>query len=174
MTNKTKIYLSEKPYKSKDIAIIIPTKNRVNEIRLLLNSIAKLNCEIGRVIVIASGQDIWKNISEYNNYIPLEYFRSESGQIKQRNLGIKKLDEKTRLVATMDDDAIFHEDSVSKMIDFWNKIEPETAGVGFNIINQKCHKHTWLRGLIGVSVSESGRILKSGINTPITNVKKDN
>ena len=35
---------------------------------------------------------------------------------------------------------------------FWNSVEPQTAGVGFNIVNQKGHKHDWLRGLLGVSV----------------------
>ena len=35
----------------------------------------------------------------------------------------------------MDDDVIYHEDAVVEMIRFWNGVEPDTAGIGFNIIN---------------------------------------
>ena len=36
----------------------------------------------------------------------------------------------------MDDDAVF-KNSVSEMIKFWNSVDTNTAGVGFNVINQK-------------------------------------
>ena len=73
----------------------------------------------------------------------------------------------------MDDDALFHRTSISEMIKFWNSVENETAGVGFNIVNQVGHQHTWLRGIFGVSVPEPGRVLKNGLNTSIANVKHD-
>ena len=90
----------------------------------------------------------------------------------QRNKGIALLDKSTRLVATMDDDAVFHKDAVSEMIKFWNKVEIETAGVGFNIVNVIGHKHNWLRGLLGISAPEPGKVLKSGNTTSICNVKE--
>jgi hypothetical protein len=73
----------------------------------------------------------------------------------------------------MDDDAVFHKTSITEMINFWNNVETETAGVGFNIVNQVGHQHTWLRGIFGVSVPEPGRVLKNGLNISISNVKHD-
>ena len=160
-------------YTTQDLAILIPTKDRPKEVERLLQSISSLDCKIGRIIIVASGQDIHEVILKFKNLLPLEYHRSEPGQIKQRNFGIALLDEKTRLVATMDDDVIFQTSAVSKIISFWNSIEPETAGVGFNVINKDAHHHSWLKGLFGFSVPEPGKLLKSGINTPITNVRKN-
>ena len=110
-------------YVSKDLAIIIPTKDRPKEVGRLLQSIKELDCEVRRVIVVASGQDISDVIMSFAEYIPVEYYSSEPGQIRQRNKGIALLDESTRLVATMDDDAVFHKDAISEMIKFWNNVE---------------------------------------------------
>ena len=75
-------------YISTDIAIIIPTKDRPREVRRLLKSISELDCKVGRIIIIASGQDIQHVVMSFADRIPVEYFSSESGQIKQRNKGI--------------------------------------------------------------------------------------
>ena len=160
-------------YVSKDLAIIIPTKDRPKEVGRLLQSIKELDSEVGRVIVVASGQDISDVVIEFSKILPVEYYSSESGQIKQRNKGISLLNDSTKLVATIDDDMFFHKTAVLEMIKFWNRVEPETAGIGFNIVNQPGHCHTWLRGLFGISVPEPGRVLKSGNNTSISNVKKN-
>ena len=164
--------ISRTSYVSKDLAVIIPTYNRPKEVGRLLQSIKELDCEVGRVIVVASGQDISDVVIEFSKILPVEYYSSESGQIKQRNKGISLLNDSTKLVATIDDDAFFYKTAVSEMIRFWNRVETETAGVGFNIVNKKGHKHNWLRGLLGVSVPEPGKVLKSGNTTSICNVKE--
>ena len=84
-------------YVSKDLAIIIPTKDRPKEIGILLQSIKELDCEVGRVIVVASGQDVSDKVIEFSKILPLEYYSSESGQIKQRNKGISLLNDSTDL-----------------------------------------------------------------------------
>ena len=164
--------ISRTNYVSKDLAIIIPTNNRPKEVARLLQSIKELDCEVRRVIVVASGQDISDVIMKFPEYIPLEYYSSEPGQIRQRNKGIALLDKSPRLVATMDDDSVFHKDAVSEMIKFWNNVETETAGVGFNIVNLNGHKHNWFRGLLCISAPEAGKVLKSGNTTSICNVKE--
>ena len=160
-------------YSSKDLAVIIPTKNRPFQVKRHLKSLVEQKCILGRVIVVASGQDIKDIVLDFKDSLPVEYYNSEPGQIRQRNLGILKLDERTKLVATMDDDVTYHEDAVAEMIHFWNSVEPETVGVAFNIINFPALKHNWFRGLIGFSTPEPGQVLKSGLNTSIFNVMKN-
>jgi glycosyltransferase involved in cell wall biosynthesis len=155
------------------MAIIVPTKDRPDYVKRFLQSVKELDCQTGRVIVVASGQDIKYVVLAFKEFLPVEYYTCEPGQIRQRNRGISLLDDRTKLVATMDDDAVLHTTAVTEMIHFWNSVESETAGVGFNIVNQPGHKHTWLRGLFGVSVPEPGKILKSGHNTAITKVKEN-
>ena len=160
-------------YSTKDLAIIIPTKNRPHLVMRLLNSLKEQET-CGRIIIVASGVNIRDTVMEFENNLPVEYYHSEiSGQIKQRNIGIHLLDSRTRLVSSLDDDLTFCKDAISNMISFWNSVEKETAGVGFNIVNTQSHFHSWLRGILGFSVPEAGQVLKSGINTAITNVSSD-
>ena len=160
-------------YKTSDIAIIIPTKDRPFQVKRHLQSLVEQKCKLGRIIVVASGQDIKNVVLDFKDSLPVEYYSSEPGQIRQRNIGISKLDEKTKLVATMDDDVTYHKDALKEMIIFWKSVESETAGVGFNVINAPPHKHNWFRYLMGFSVPSPGRIFKSGWMTPITNVSKN-
>jgi len=122
---------------------------------------------------VASGENIQNVVKPFYEIIPVEYYSSEPGQIKQRNKGISFLDNSTKLVATIDDDIKFHKNSISEMIKFWNTTEPETAGVGFNIVNQIGHRHNWARGFLCISVIEPGKVLKNGSITSIVNVKKN-
>ena len=158
-------------YKTEDVAIIVPTKDRPEKVKRLLQSIVTLDCEVCRIIIVASGQDIQDVVMAFKPFLPVEYYTCESGQIRQRNKGISMLDGSTKLVATMDDDAVFDKTAITEMVRFWNKSETDIAGVGFNIVNMPEHQHTWLRGILGISVPEFGRVLKSGINTAITNLK---
>ena len=155
-----------------DLAIITPTKNRPLHIQRLLTSIINLDCAVGRIIIVSTGEDLTDIIKPFlkdlNN---ISYIASEPGQIFQRNRGIELLDESTKLVATLDDDVVLSNDCVSKIIEFLNSAPPDTAGAGFNISNHPSHKSSFLQNLIGLNSPYSGRVLKSGINTAITNIE---
>ena len=160
-------------YSSKDLAVIIPTKDRPVEVKRHLQSLMKQKCKLGRVIVVASGQEIKDIVESFKDSLPVEYYRSEPGQIRQRNVGISKLDERTKLVASMDDDVTYHEDAIAEMTRFWNSVPSDTAGVGFNIITLSVLKHNWFRGFLGFSSAKPGQVLKSGLNTSINNVTEN-
>ena len=160
-------------YTSSDLAVIIPTKDRPKQVERHLQSLVEQNCQLGRIIIVASGVDIKNVVMNYKNKLPVEYHRSEPGQVRQRNVGIALLDKSTKLVASMDDDVTYHRGAITRMINFWNSIEPGTAGVGFNIVNLSSTKHNWFRGVIGFSTPKPGQVLKSGFNTSISNVDRN-
>ena len=169
MTNK-----SEDKYSGKDLAIIVPTKDRPGKITDLLNSLKNQSISCGRIIIVDSGQDIKNIVDSFSDTLPVEYYRSSvQGQIFQRNMGISKLDDSTRLVCSLDDDIVVEPEAIKSMIQFWNDCEPETAGISFNIINSPPFKHTWLKAFIGMSSSEQGRVLSSGYNVAHAPVAKD-
>ena len=91
-------------YSSKDLAIIIPTKDRPEQVKRHLLSLTEKNCEIGHIILVASGKDVLDIVFAFKGKLNIDYFRSDPGQIKQRNIEISKLDNTTKLVATMDDE----------------------------------------------------------------------
>jgi len=158
----------------KDLAIIVPTKDRPGKIADLLNSLKDQSLSCGRIIIVDSGQDIKNIVDGFSDALPVEYYRSSvQGQIFQRNMGISLLDDKTQLVCSLDDDIVVEPDAIEAMIRFWNNREPDTAGVSFNIINSPPFKHNWLKAFIGMSSSEQGRVLSSGYNVAHAPVAKD-
>ncbi|RHX86327.1 glycosyltransferase family 2 protein [Leptospira stimsonii] len=161
-------------YNSKDLCVLTPTKDRPNKIVNLLNSLTKQTAPVGRVIVIASGQDIRDVVEKYSKQLPLEYYYCEPpGQIRQRKLGVSKLDSRTKLVATLDDDIVLEPDAIDQIVQFWNASGSNTAGVGFNIMNMETHRYSKLREFFFFSSKLPGIVLESGFPTALTNVSAD-
>jgi len=143
-------------------------------VRALLESLAEQSAPCGRVIVIDGGESVRDTVMSFSERLPVEYHACDPpGQIRQRNMGIALLDDSTPLVGSLDDDIVLLPTAVEHMIRFWNKCDPDTAGVSFNIINLPRAKHSWLTGFFGWTGPEQGRVLRSGRSTPILSVPSD-
>lgn len=161
-------------FSSSDICVLTPTKDRPHKIVNLLKSLSEQTFKVGRIIIVGSGQNIEQLVMSYADKLPVEYYHCEvPGQIRQRKLGVSKLDSRTKLVATLDDDIILEKDTIQKLLDFWNSKDERTAGVGFNISNMKSHTYSRLRELFFASKKEPAKVLKSGLVTQLTNVAVD-
>jgi glycosyltransferase involved in cell wall biosynthesis len=161
-------------FKSTDLAILVPTKDRPNKIQNLLNSLKAQTVSCGRIIIVDGGQSVGSIVISYTGHLPVEYYEVyPPGQIRQRNKAISLLDSRTSLAAFLDDDIILEPNAIESVILFWNNCEPETAGVSFNIVNNPPFKHSWLKSLIGMSSPEQGKILTSGYNVAISPVNKN-
>lgn len=161
-------------YIGADLAFLVPTKDRPHKIINLFDSLVEQTVQCGRIIVVDGGASIEEVVLSYKNRLPVEYYECKPpGQIRQRNMAISKLDSTTVLVGSLDDDIVLMPDAIEKMIDFWNTIPENTAAVSFNIINCQPESHTWLKGMMGLTGPIPGRVLKSGINTPILSIMQD-
>lgn len=162
------------PYSASDISVLTPTKDRPHKIVNLLDSLVAQTKQVGRVIVVGSGQDIHGIIQSYEKKLNIEYYHSEiAGQIRQRKLGVTKLDSKTKLVATLDDDIILKPDAIENLISFWNSKDKNTAGTGFNITNMQRHKYSWIKKVLYLSLESPGRVISSGYTTSLVNINSD-
>jgi glycosyltransferase involved in cell wall biosynthesis len=161
-------------YTGQDIAFIIPTKDRPQKIANLLKSFAGQRIMCGRLIIINGGQDIEDVVTEFTRILPIEYHNCQPpGQIRQRNMGLALLDSRTKLVGFLDDDIVLEPKAMGKMIECWNSVGKDTAGIGFNIVNIPQHQHSFLKGLMMSSSPIPGSILSSGVNVPFQNIKSD-
>ncbi|MFC1462392.1 glycosyltransferase family 2 protein [Verrucomicrobiota bacterium] len=161
-------------YRSDELSFVVPTKDRPGEMRNLLESLAGQTARCGRVVVVASGEDIRDVVLGFADRLPIEYKHSEQGgQIYQRNLGLGMLGDETRLVGSLDDDVVLEADAVEGMLSFWNGAEVGTAGVSFNIVNAPPFRHSLLKALFGMSSSVQGRVLRSGYNVAGAPVDRD-
>jgi glycosyltransferase involved in cell wall biosynthesis len=153
-------------YSGSSLAVLVPTKDRPAKIRELLDSLLAQTESCGRILVIDGGESINDVVMAYADRLPVEHHVCRPpGQIRQRNLGISLLDDRSPLVACLDDDIVLEPQAVAAMIAFWNRCEPETAGVSFNIVNTPPEPDTSLRRLFGLAGPQPGRVLKSGATT---------
>ena len=165
--------MRRKQYSGQDLAFMVPTKDRPGKIRDLLESLVAQTRACGRIIVVASGQDIGHLVRSYADQLPVEYHHCEPpGQIRQRNLAISLLDDGTPLVGSLDDDIVLMPDAVAAMIDFWNRAPAETAGVAFNIVNNPPYRFSVFKALIGMD-KRQGCVLPSGYNVSTSPVSED-
>jgi glycosyltransferase involved in cell wall biosynthesis len=163
-----------KKYCGTDLAVVIPTKDRLYQIRKLLASLSAQSTPPEIVIIVHCG-DIGKQIfAEFKNRLRIQCIKSKlPGQIYQRNIGIKAALAECRLVAFLDDDIVVAHDAFERIIDFWNKVPANTAGVGFNIVNCSPFKHSLFLGFLRLSSKSPGKVLTSGYNVSIQNVAQD-
>lgn len=165
--------LNKMVFSGKDIAFVIPSKDRPQKVFNVLDSLAQQSVQCGRVIVVCSGSDISEIVFRFKDCLSVEYYYSSiPGQLRQRNLGISKLNSSTKLVGFLDDDIVLKPNAIEKLISFWNKIEPETAGIGFNIVNEKKTERTYFKQLIHQKILIPGRVYKSGFNTSISDMQR--
>ena len=158
-------------YKTTDLAVIISTKDRPVQTKQFLQSLANQNCDLGRVIVVASGQDIKDIVLDFKDSLPVEYYMGESGQIAQRNFGIKLLGKESEFVAFLNDDCIFQNNSLKHMINFIRSVDDETAGISFNRILVDNNEMPLLMDKI--FRLKSGEVNSLGIAKPIINLKNN-
>ena len=153
-------------YSASDLAFIIPTKDRPQKLKNLLESFATQTVSCGRLIIIDGGHSVENLVMSYSGKLPVEYYECRPpGQIRQKNMGISLLDEKTPLVGFLDDDIVLEPYALKAIISFWNSCGANTAGISFNIINVPAQRHFLLGSIFGLSVPEPGRVLRSGITT---------
>jgi len=164
--------------------IIIPTKDRSLEIEKLLKRLLKLQIESKKIIVIDSSNNnnFIKNKSLYLKK-KINFFYSTPSISKQRNLGLKfaKKFKKIKYIFFLDDDIYIQDSSFSRMDDAIKKYNKKNIfAFSFNQkeINYKKGflekiKQSNFSKFIGVYHPSKGKILSSGFQTKINNIKND-
>lgn len=158
-------------YRVEDLAFVVPTKDRPVQIANLLESLACQTQRCARVVVVDGGKSIDHVIESFRGRLAIDYVCCPvPGQIKQRNMGIGMLGTKYKLVGFLDDDLVLEPDALGRMIEYWNQVEGDAAGVGFNIVNVPPFRHSRILGLLFMSSKKPGSILKSGYNVSVGNI----
>lgn len=161
-------------------SLIIPTKNRSDEIIKLIHRLNNLNINFQDFLVIDSS-DIEHSIkiSAECKKQNIKYFKTKPSTSFQRNFGLSKVGN-SEYVMFMDDDVILLDDTFLKMDTCIEKLkEKNISGFGFNQIeNRKKNiienfKSSKLFGFFNIYPSEPGKIAKSGWQSKILDLKED-
>ena len=167
--------IAQRVWTGGNMVILVPTLNRPQKLRELLESVAVQTEAVGRVIIVDGAEDAKPVVDLFQSSLPLEYSQCHPpGQIRQRNHGLSQLRARDdHLVALLDDDIVLGPTAVEEMIAFWNRAPNETAGVAFNIVNGEAERYTRLKGLLGLCAPEPGRVLRNGMSSAVTHAKSD-
>jgi glycosyltransferase involved in cell wall biosynthesis len=121
-----------------NFAILIPTRNRPEKVKKLLESISLSKTVPQQIVIVASGTDISEDVSRFQKHLPITYvFSKQGGQVNQKKLGLSKIDPEINWVAFLDDDVLVQTNtfySAFENIDRFEKAQGERiVGVGLGI-----------------------------------------
>ena len=168
---------------TKYTSVIIPTRNRSNQVNRLLAYFIKNNLSFNQILIVDSS-DNQKNSFKTNDLKKLKakVISSYPSASHQRNLGLAKVKKNSNLVLFLDDDVIFYNSSFKEMNKYINKINniDDIAGIAFNLITHskenlllKRFKDLDLLKKFSIFSSLPGKVMQSGWHTKIENIKKD-
>jgi GT2 family glycosyltransferase len=164
------------------ISIIIPTKDRPYKIKRLLNQLYNNKFFFNEILIIdSSNADNKKKltfiIKQANLNIKL--INSRPSISLQRNKGLKSMKKNNTFFMLLDDDIVFKKNSFVEMKKFINKNEKLYIGYGFNLISKinygflESTKRKKFIEKLGIYNTNIGKIVPSGWQTKINNVKKN-
>lgn len=166
--------MSKKP----EIAFVIATKDRPEDLENLLKSLVTQTLLPAQVIVVDGGARSVKNLLKDYSNLNIKYLRVlQPSLTRQRNAGVKAVDKNIPLIGFLDDDAVLEKDSIENMIDFWSKVEKDVGGASFNFINHppvhaSSLKYSFISSKLDLYSNEKGKVSKSGFHTMIGKVDK--
>lgn len=160
---------SSKPKKPHKFAVAIPTRNRVELLRGLLENLNSVN-SIPNVVFIVDSSDVKSEFYFENYKFPVRYvFTNLNSAARQRNIALDLVSEQKEvvdLISFLDDDVRVGSDYFDRVASVFDS-HPECIGVsGIAEVRQSgVRSDNGFRRLIGLS-GEPCKITKSVINVP--------
>lgn len=156
------------PQKEK-LGIIIPTKDRPDDLIRALKSIAGQEYHPDRVVVVDGGTAPIKDIVDNFRDFKAEYLRIFPPSLTvQRNAGIRHLIKDVTLIAFFDDDIVLEEGCLWNMMKFWEDAPAEVGGASFNLVNEIYKAPTFFQRFFLVNTDKPNKILRSGFQSKVS------
>ena len=156
------------------IALNIPTMDREEDLRIMLNSFVRQTVQIDQIIIVDGSYDEVDHVVDEYPSLKIDYLRIFPPSLaKQKNAGVKALKPDITLAGYLDDDMELYPDSIEKMLSFWNDAPSEYGGAGFAIISDHItSKIGSVRSLFGIDSDELGKVFSNGFVSMIENPEK--
>lgn len=147
------------------IAFVVPTKDRPEDLRKMLSSLAAQTRRPDQVIVV-DGSD--PSVREVAEPFAVDYVREFPPSLaRQRNAGMARLRVDITLAGYLDDDVVLEPDAVERMLEFWSRAGADVGGAAFTITNNPRPGALGLKQLFGIDHTRPGRVLPSGFASAI-------
>ena len=123
---------------SGSLAILIATKDRINELRKLLESISRSTLLPNKIVIVYSGEDISFLGPEFQSKLNIEIIYSPvASQSFQKSLGIRSLKGDYSWTLFMDDDLVVEKNSLEVLFsEYLNNPKYQSyVGFGLKVLN---------------------------------------
>lgn len=157
---------------SREVGVLIPTRNRPEKVRKLLDSLAASSIKPVQVVIVSSGLDISEVILEYARVLRVDYLHSEvSGQVNQKKIGCNLLHANLDWVIFLDDDLVLEPSCIENALNGADKFQKESgssvSGIGLALPSttrgsEESSVIKLVGRFFGVSNSEPGAVQKNG------------
>ena len=167
--------------KKLNITIIIPTRNRYHKLIKTISYLSKNSFFFKELIIVDSSDNekiYKKHLKNKFKNLNLKVFYSKPSISLQRNIGLRKVKDKTNYIMFLDDDIKFEKNSFKIMKNFLIK-NKAYFGIGFNLIIKDNNrylekfKRSRLFQFLGVYDDAKGKVTPSGWHTKAINLKND-
>jgi len=159
------------------LSIVVPTKDRPQQLRRMLESLRQQTLLPHQVVVVASGSEESRGVGDEFPCLNIKYLHiNRPSASRQRNMGLTLVDSDATLVGYLDDDIVLEPDAIETMLSFWEIAPPDVGGAGFNLrnvlVSDTARKWnlwpiSWVYGKLMVRHKRRGKVLRSGFPTPI-------
>ena len=156
------------------LAFVVPTKDRPDDMRTMLTSLAAQTRLPDQIIVVdGSAPDIRHVVAEFP-HLHIDYVRVFPPSLaKQRNAGMQRLRDDMTLAGYLDDDVVLEPDAIEKMMAYWDKAAADLGGAVFNITNTAQPRWMALKSLFWLDDPVPGKVLPSGCTSILGNQAAD-
>jgi len=160
------------------IAFVVPTKDRPDDLRVMLRSVAAQTRKPDQLVVVDGSDPNIRSITEEYPELDIDYVRVFPPSLaEQRNAGMQRLLDEITLAGYLDDDLELEIDAIEKMVDFWEHTADDFGGAVFNITNTAVPRGSRFTQWFLLDSPQPGRLLRSGcasmIGTQQTDIETD-
>ena len=151
------------------IAFVTPTKDRPDDIRMMLRGLEQQTRRPDQVIVVDASQDPVESIVDEFLSLQILYIRwdGDPSAAAQRNRGASVVADEIDLVCFFDDDQVLYPDAVDLMLAYWKCAPSDQGATSFNLGNYEARRWGWLKAsrlieMLGIYNQEPGTVARSG------------
>ena len=157
-----------------NLALVVPTKDRPEDLGRMLASLASQTRLPDHIIVVDASSPPVEHVLSNFPALNIEYVRVFPPSLAvQRNAGMARLRENATLAGYLDDDVVLEPGAVEVMLRFWENAGANVGGAAFNIVNNPAPRWIALKRVFGIDDNPRGRMLASGFPTTICDVRND-
>jgi len=161
---------------SNSISLIVATKDRPNDLRTLLKSLASQTVPPAEIVIVDASSEPVESVAIGFPELGVRYLRHwPPSAAAQRNAGIRACEATTTLIGFADDDTTFEPDAFENMLKFWEEAPCDVLGAAFNIRNypdrgRAVLKNSSIVRRLGLYSPSPGSVSQSGWQTVIGEV----